>query len=343
VALLQLTPELSAVLLHLVDVVFQAQWKVLLMLSELPVANIVRPKPVMWQLIVAMAGLLLLLAPKGIPGRYLGILFILPLFLVNRVKPSDGEVTLTILDVGQGLSVVVQTAEHSLVFDTGARFSDKFDMGRNVVVPFLNYQHIIALDKLIISHADNDHIGGAEAVLDSIPTQQVLSSVPEKLTFVDAIDCIAGYIWQWDEVGFYILSPPVQQFNDENNNSCVLKVDTKHGSILLTGDIESSAEYYLTKHAPEQLKADVLIAPHHGSKTSSSLAFLENINPSIVLIPADMPNRFAFPHAEVLARYNQLRIKHLVTGRTGAITVKFANDHVELEAYRDRHSHYWNR
>ena len=343
VALLQLTPELSAVLLHLVDVVFQALWQVLLMLSELPVANIVRPQPAMWQLIVAMSGVLLLLAPKGIPGRYLGILCILPLFLVNSVKPSIGEANVTLLDVGQGLSVVVQTAEHSLVFDTGARFSEKFDMGRSVVVPFLIYQHITRLDKLIISHADNDHIGGAEAVLSTIPTKQVLSSVPEELTSFDAIDCIAGQAWRWDEVEFYILSPPVQQFNDENDNSCVLKVDTKHGSILLTGDIEASAEYYLTNHMSEHLKADVLIAPHHGSKTSSSMAFLESVNPSIVLIPADRPNRFAFPHAEVLARYNHLRIKHFVTGRTGAITVKFANNHVEFEAYRDRYSHYWNR
>ncbi|NOQ14097.1 MAG: DNA internalization-related competence protein ComEC/Rec2 [Methyloprofundus sp.] len=343
VALLQLVPDISAVLLQIVDMVFQALWSVLVILSELPVANIVRPQPAVWKMGVAMLGILLLLAPRAVPGRYLGVLFILPLFLLDKAKPSIGEVTLTLLDVGQGLAVVVQTTEHSLVFDTGARFSDKFDMGSNVVVPFLHAQHMMTLDKLIISHADNDHIGGAQAVLSSIPVRQVLSSVPEQLSAHNAMACVAGDAWRWNQVDFHILSPPVQGFNNENNNSCVLKIDTKQGSILLTGDIEATAEYYLTNHVPEQLKSDVLIAPHHGSKTSSKMAFLQAVSPSIILIPADAPNRFSFPHADVLARYKQLGAQYFVTGQTGAITVKFNKGKAEVEAYRDRHSHYWNQ
>ena len=342
VALLQFVPDLAALLLQLVDSVFQALWQLLTLLAQLPAANIIRPQPVLWQIIIAMLGVFLLLAPRGVPARYLGVIFILPLFLVNSEKPNVGDVTMTLLDVGQGLSVVVQTAEHALVFDTGARFSDKFDMGRNVVVPFLHQQNITALDKLIISHADNDHIGGAKAVLGSISTRQILTSVPEKFNTYNAIQCTAGQSWRWNQVDFYILSPPAQTFRDENDNSCVLKIVTKQGSMLLTGDIEAIAEDYLIKHMPGKLQADVLIAPHHGSKTSSTQAFLEKVNFSLILIPADAPNRFLFPHKEVLMRYKQMGAKYFVTGRTGTITVRFADGKIDIDTYREQHSHYWN-
>ncbi len=342
VALLQIVPDIASILLQFVDSVFQALWQILSKLAQLPAANIVRPQPAIWQMIVAMLGVFLLLAPRGVPGRYLGILFILPLFLVKSVKPAVGEVILTVLDVGQGLSVVVQTAEHTLVFDTGARFSNTFDMGKSVVVPFLRQQNITTLDKLIISHADNDHIGGAEAILSSIHTQQVLTSVPEQLKEYDAIRCTAGEIWHWDQVDFYILSPPERDFKDENDNSCVLKIDSKQGSILLTGDIEAIAENYLSKYIPKVLNADVLIAPHHGSKTSSTQDFLKKVDPRLILIPADAPNRFLFPHKEVLMRYKQLGVQSLVTGQTGAITVRFVDGKIEVDTYRQQHCHYWN-
>ncbi|MCK5667115.1 MAG: DNA internalization-related competence protein ComEC/Rec2, partial [Thiotrichaceae bacterium] len=342
VVFLQCVPDISVFLLQVVNFVFQVLWQVLEFLVDWTFASIVRPQPALWHMLVAMLGVLLLLAPRGIPGRFLGILFVLPLFLVSNNKPTAGELTLTLLDVGQGLAVVIETAEHSLVFDTGARFSDKFDMGRNVVIPFLHYQDITALDTLIISHADNDHIGGAEALLSFIPVQQVLSSVPDQLAPYNAIACYAGDSWQWDQVSFQVLSPFHQSYKNENDNSCVLKVDTDHGSVLLTGDIEAAAEYYLSQNASDQIEADVLIAPHHGSKTSSSVDFLARVKPAIILIPADSPNRFGFPHAEVLSRYDEMGPEYFVTGRTGAITVKFHEGKVELEAYRDKHSRYWN-
>ncbi len=342
VALLSVAPALAAVLLQLADLVIQVLWQMLLILAEWPNAYIVRPAPAFWQMLLAIFGAVLLLAPKGIPSRYLGVLFILPVFFADPIKPAVGEVNLTLLDVGQGLAVVVQTAEHSLVFDTGARFSESFDMGSNVVMPFLRFQRITALDKLIISHADNDHIGGAESILNTIPVTQVLSSVPQKLATYHALECTTGYRWTWDQVDFSILSPPARLFADENNNSCVLKIDARSGSALLTGDIEQHAEHYLVQNAPEFLKSAVLIAPHHGSKTSSSLAFLQSVQPDIVLIPADAPNRFAFPHTEVIARYQQIDAHYLITGRTGAIAVTFAQGRTEIEAYRQSHSHYWN-
>ena len=341
--LLELAPEIAAIILQFVDVVLQALWQILGYLVDLPMASIIRPKPLLWQMIVAMLGVLLLLAPRGVPGRYLGIFLLLPVLLVQSDKPGPGEMNLTLLDVGQGLSVVVETAEHSLVFDTGARFSDKFDMGRNVVLPFLHYRHITKLDKLIISHADNDHIGGARALLSSISVRQVLSSVPDQLSAFDAVLCYAGYTWQWDQVRFRFLSPTERSFQNENDNSCVLRIDTDWSSVLLTGDIEKTAEDYLVQHASDNLQADILIAPHHGSKTSSSAEFLTLVKPDIILIPADSPNRFGFPHAEVLARYKMMAAQYFITGKTGAISIKFRNTKNEFEIHRELHGHYWNR
>ena len=306
-------------------------------------ASIVRPQPQLWQMIIAMLGVVWFLAPRGIPGRFLGVVLVLPLFFMHITKPDPGEMNLTLLDVGQGLAVVIETAEHALVFDTGARFSDNFDMGRNVVVPFLHYRQISSLDMLIISHADNDHIGGAKALLQSISTQQVLSSVPAKLDTYDAKRCSAGDSWQWDQVNFRFLSPPEGLLSSENDNSCVLRIETLYGSVLLTGDIERQAENYLALSVPKLLTAEVLIAPHHGSKTSSSRDFIALVKPRLVLIPAAFPNRFGFPHSEVLMRYQTHLAAYLISGQEGAITVNFSARGIMHESHRISRGHYWNR
>ncbi|MBT5221988.1 MAG: DNA internalization-related competence protein ComEC/Rec2 [Gammaproteobacteria bacterium] len=341
-ALLQIAPDIANLLLQLVDQVLQVLWQVLEYLVNFPMASIVHPKPQVWQMLLAMLGVLLLLAPKGIPGRFLGMLLLLPVVLIKPDKPEQGEINLTLLDVGQGLSVLVETTEHALVFDTGARFSDKFDMGKNVVLPLLYYRHITSLDQLVISHADNDHIGGARALLSSIPVRQVFSSVPEQLADYNATQCYAGYMWQWDQVSFQFLSPPKQMFQNENDNSCVLRIQTLHKSVLLTGDIERAAENYLVNHAGRTLAADILIAPHHGSKTSSSSAFLALVNPAIILIPADSPNRFGFPHVAVITRYKAINATYYITGETGAISVGGGNANNAVELYRKQYGGYWN-
>lgn len=342
VACLPVAADISAFLLQMIDVFLQYLWQVLVFLVELPLTSLVQSQPSLWQIIVAMSGVFLLLAPRGIPARYLGFVFILPLFLAHKETPEVGAASLTLLDVGQGLAVVVETAEHTLVFDTGARFSDSFDMGRNVVLPFLHYQQITRIDTLVISHGDNDHIGGAEALLDELPTEKILSSVPEQLAAYKAVSCYAGQSWQWDQVHFEMLSPSEQGFKSENDNSCVLKIATQQGSYLLTGDIESSAELMLVEQGKD-LSADVLIAPHHGSKTSSSAAFLDAVNPRVILIPAASPNRFGFPHEQVLERYKQSGAKYFITGNSGALTVHFREREVNIEPYRARQRRYWNR
>lgn len=339
---LPFVPKFAALLLEVVDVVLQVLWQVLSLLVELPLASIIRPEPMIWQMLLAMLGVLLILAPRGIPGRFLGVTLLLPMFLIRYDKPVPGAMNLTLLDVGQGLAVVIETAEHSLVFDAGVKFSDRYDMGRHVVLPFLHSRHITALDKLIVSHGDNDHMGGAEAVLDSIDTRKVFTSVAGPLAVYNAELCKKGYKWQWDQVTFHFLSPPDQLFDDENNNSCVLKIDSLYGSALLTGDIELAAEQHLVEHASEFLPADVLVAAHHGSKTSSSAEFLFLVKPITILIPAGTPNRFGFPHSETLERYRQLEAKYYISGENGAIKVAFTKQGIVMKSYREKHGRYWN-
>jgi len=341
--LLFIWPNAATLLFGLVDSIFQYLWGYLSYLTNATFASIIMPQANMPTVILAILGLLIVLAPKGIPAKQLGLVLILPLFFGGIDKPEQGEVRMTLLDVGQGLATVVETQNYSLLFDAGARFSNEMDMGRNVVLPFLHFRHIKLLDKVIISHADNDHIGGAKAVLSIINANEILSSVPEQLNPYSAISCIAGQEWRWDGVLFKMLSPPTSLFNDENNNSCVLKISTAHGSILLTGDIEKGAEAALVKIYKDELQSKVLVAPHHGSKTSSTLPFLKAVKPEIILIPAGSPNRFGFPHKTVLERYEKIQEEHLITGREGAITVELLTEGVTISRYRELAGRYWNK
>jgi competence protein ComEC len=340
--LLILTPEIAKFLFILVDQIFYYLWQFLSYLTELSFSSLVLPQPNIWQLVIAMLGLLLILAPRGIPAKYLGIILILPLFFVKIDRPEQGNIWFTLLDVGQGLSVVVETESHRLVFDTGARFSTEMDMGISTVLPFLHYRQIKVLDMLIISHADNDHIGGAKSILKEITTDKILSSVPEELSDYHAQLCRAGQKWVWDAVEFIMLSPTELLFTSENNNSCVLQIKTKYGSVLLTGDIEKQAESRLVQKYSDRLVSKILIAPHHGSKTSSTLSFLKAVNPEIILIPADIPNRFGFPHKKVLEHYDEIGVKSLITGKEGALSIKLKKSGMEVQGYRKVAGKYWN-
>jgi len=286
-------------------------------------------------------GILWLLAPVGIPARWLSLVMFLPLVFTDAKRPETGDIHMTLLDVGQGLSAVVQTAHHLLVYDTGAKFSEQSDMGQSVLLPFLRSQGIDNIDSLIISHGDNDHIGGAASLMRGIDTKQVLTSVPQLLSEYAPSECVAGQSWLWDEVRFTMLAPQ-QMFASENDNSCVLKIQSKHGTVLLTGDIEAAAEAWLVKTYGEELKADVLIAPHHGSKTSSTAEFLQTVQPDYVLIPAGYRNQFGHPHKNVLARYRQVNAKWLSSADSGAIAVNVKDKAVVVQGMRETESKYWN-
>lgn len=268
-------------------------------------------------LIATVFAVIILLLPLKLQWRSLGLIAALPLFLPLILRPKIGEASLTVLDVGQGLSAVIETAQHNLLFDAGPRSALGFDAGEVVVLPYLRHQHINHLHKIIISHGDNDHIGGVWAVKKHYPKTRVLTSVPYRFYDGLAQHCQAGQHWQWDGVNFEILYPPVQRHYEGNNSSCVLRVSTRHQSVLLTGDIEKAAEKLLvTQHIKA---ATVLVVPHHGSKTSSSGAFLAKVHPKIAVISSGFLNRFHFPSKQVLQRYQAIGSKILNTADVGYV------------------------
>ena len=312
-------------------------------LAAWPLATVALPQASWYALMMATAGAMVMLAPRGWPARYLGLLLWLPLLFPRLDRPLPGELRLTLLDVGQGLSAVVQTAEHVLVFDTGARYSDQSDMGEAVLLPFLHYHGVDSVDTLIVSHGDIDHSGGAPALLEQMPVAAIASSVAEFAERENGLYCRAGQRWQWDGVAFEILSPHEERFVGDNDNSCVLKISTARQAFLLTGDIEQVAEDALVERYGNALASTVLVAPHHGSKTSSSRRFLQEVAPQWVLIPAGHMNRFGFPHASVLARYRSLGISWQITGEQGAIDVKTDSENLQWTFERKRRARYWMR
>jgi competence protein ComEC len=341
--LLFIAPGLAQILLRSIEFVLQRLWEVLSFLSDSPFALLEIPQPSIIAIVLAMLGVLLLLAPKGIPGRWLSACLLLPLFLNGSDRPLSGEVKMTLLDVGQGLSTVIQTSNHVLVFDAGAKYSQRFDSGASVVYPFLKFNNLNQIDSLVISHGDNDHIGGADYLINQISVKQIITSVPEKFVGLSAMSCVAGFSWQWDGVDFDILSPNRQAFASENDNSCVIMITAVSGKILLTGDIEAAAESWLVDTYGEQLQADVLVAPHHGSKTSSTVNFLRKVRAKYVLIPAGYRNRFGFPHQEVLERYKKSAIQPINIAETGAITIILENRFLNVETWRNTQGKYWNK
>ena len=331
-------------LLQLAGVLLELIWPLLQWLSRLDFALWHQSTPVAWTLIPAFLGMAVLFMPRGLPGRWTGLLLLLPVFLVRPEGPAEGEVRLTLLDVGQGLAAVVETRHHTLVYDAGPRFSETFDTGQAVVVPFLRHRGIAQLDALVVSHGDNDHMGGVASVLDAYPAREVLSSVPARVPGASARACRRGQHWEWDGVYFTVLHPGGEDDLSGNNASCVLRIQAAGGqSVLLTGDIEQQAEQLLIHGQREQLPADVLVVPHHGSKTSSSRAFIGAIRPNIALFPSGYRNRYGFPKPVILDRYTDMQAAVYQTGLDGALTVTLtaAPGMPEIQRYRDTVKRYW--
>ena len=301
------------------------------------------PAPHTTSLILAITGILVLILPRAVPARSLGLFLLLPVLLPASNAPAQGDVRLSLLDVGQGLATVVQTARHTLVFDTGPRFSKTFDAGGAVIVPFLRQQHISTIDTLLISHSDMDHIGGARSLLNNMPVRQIISSVPRMLRDARDERCLAGQHWRWDGVDFQILYPSAADFarvSTDNNRSCVLQITTAAQRLLLTGDIEVPAETKLLARYGQKLHSGILVIPHHGSKTSSSPAFLDAVQPALALIPAGWHNRFHLPARVVSARLRARHLTVLNTATAGAILIDVGRT-LHVRRYREEHRRYW--
>jgi len=333
--------ELPLFLFSLADYIVTGLWWSLSFLADTSVSQWQSVKPSIVSLCLASLGIVLLLSPKGWPAKYMGFFLLVPLVWPNTPVPENNEAEITLLDVGQGLAVVVQTQKHALVFDTGPKFSARFDTGAAVIIPFLRHKNINRLDKLILSHEDNDHRGGFSSLKKEITISEVLSSYGEKGSY----PCRAGDNWRWEGVFFEILNPERgHRFKKRNNASCVLRISAGKESVLLSADIEKKAEKQLLQRYSDSLHSTYLIAPHHGSKTSSSSAFLKAVNPEYILIPVGYRNRYRMPHSSVLARYHTQSIKFLSTDSSGAISIKLGqkNSSFSPYEYRKNHRKYWN-
>lgn len=323
--------KLAAWLLH-------ALWQALTWLADMPFSQWTQSAPPWWALLCGIVGVALLLAPRGWPARWAGTVWLLPLVLVRPPAPAAGEAWFTLLDVGQGLAAVVRTQTHTLVFDAGPRFG-AFDTGATVVEPYLRAVGVRRIDTLMISHGDNDHIGGAESVLSALPVGEVLSSVPERLPAAQL--CQSGRTWSWDGVDFATLNPAGVGSSRANNDSCVLQMRSRYGTVLLPADIEAKAERRLIERWGNRLQSDILVAPHHGSKTSSTPEFIEMVAPRYVLFPVGYRSRYHHPNATVVQRYADRGILQRDSPASGALEFRLRATGLEASAYREQHHRYW--
>ncbi len=289
---------------------------------------------------LALAGSAILLMPAALPGRWLGVLCWLPLLLGQDRRPGEGEFRATVLDVGQGLAVYVETARHNLLFDTGPGYRSGFSAAEAVILPFLRGRGHRRLSRLVVSHGDNDHAGGLGALRNQIGIDELITG-SEKLGG-DLSRCRRGQQWFWDGVRFRVLHPPDGGWRSENNRSCVIRIDSPAGSMLLTADIEAEVEAELLARNPGALSSDVLIVPHHGSLSSSGGKFIDRVGPSIAVISSGYRNSFGHPHPQVVARYRQRGVRLLNTADTGAVRFSFVDDRgPEVTVWQQQYGRYW--
>lgn len=249
----------------------------------------------------------------------------------HRVEP--GEAQINVLDVGQGLAVVVNTTHHTLVYDTGMKFYQGGDMAKFAIIPFLNTLGIKKLDKVIISHPDLDHRGGLPSLEATYPIEQLL--VDKVAFYHHGMACHQSPSWQWDGISFRFLAIS-KTFKDKNNTSCVLQIENRAGRVLLTGDIEKSAEEYLVATYGNQLHSTILVVPHHGSKTSSSPAFIKQVSPQYAIISAGFDNRYHFPHQQTMKTLQKQNIVTYNTAFCGMVSVKLTqkDNHIVPSCYQ---------
>jgi len=339
--LLLLCPPLAAPVLWLAARIVHAQWWLFERMATWPGAHWYLPAVQLHALLLAVVGALWMFMPRGVPLRWLGAVLFLPLLLPPRSTPADGAFRLWVLDVGQGLAVLVRTHDHLLVYDTGARYPSGFDLGEAVVLPSIHALGLSRVDMLMISHGDNDHAGGAQTVAEAFPQARRLAGEPARMR-VPMQQCAAGQAWQWDGVRFRVLSPAPGGGDRDNDSSCVLLVEGRGGRVLLPGDISSKAEPAVAAAVGAGLPP-VLVVPHHGSKTSSGAAFIAALRPSLALVSAGWRNRFGHPRAEVLARYAEAGVPLFNTAVEGAVEVEFPADGTPRRqpGWRRQQPRYW--
>ena len=315
--------------------------------STLSWAVAARPAPDGWATLLAVVGTVWLLLPRGFPLRVLGGLLWLPLLFPPQAHVAPNHFQADVIDVGQGAAILIRTANHALLYDTGAAFADS-DSGERIIVPYLRASGVGELSGVIVSHDDNDHSGGLHSVLRDIPTGWLLHGLPATSPLLTAAPkprhCYRSQQWQWDGIRFEILNPPAKAYTEssrrDNDFSCVLKVSVGKQSLLTTGDAERRGELELIESGVD-LSATVLVAGHHGSRTSSLTEFVEQVRPSMVVFNVGYRNRFNHPHPQVVARYREVNARILRSDTSGLIQLAFGEAGVTASEYHPSHRRYW--
>ena len=323
---------------------FDPSWSLFEAMAGSPLALWWLPEARWYALPLALLSAFWCLLPRALPGKPLALLLWLPLLWPDRQAPDPGEVEVVVLDVGQGLSVLVRTANHHLLYDMGPAIPEGFDAGERAVVPALHALGVHALDMTMVSHGDNDHAGGFESVAAVFPMQRVFapegSNRPAGVTGVRP--CRAGDAWTWDGVRFRLLHPTPHFPYLRNESSCVLRIETAHGAVLLTGDIGQVIERGLLRHDPAAVRADVVLMAHHGSDSSSDPGFVAATGARFALVSAGYGNRFRHPKPAVVERWRYRGARTPVTAETGAQRLRLTAAGVAYEDERTRHPRLWD-
>ncbi len=302
-------------------------------------------------LILSLVGLAILMMPRAFPAKKLALILVLLPVMWRPEKLEYGGYEMTVLDVGMGTSVIVRTRHHSLVYDFGPGNNQGFSAGSWVVQPYLQHYNILTPDLMVISHVDQDHSGGFYTFRSNFDSATLISGTPRQIRQRFNLDqlvqpCHGRSPWRWDGVDFQFLAfpqkgPNVALMDDTNNRSCVLKIEGKH-AVLLTGDIEAEREDWLVSIDPDRLKADLLVAPHHGSLTSSTTGFIDQVSPKAVIFTVGKDNRWNFPKPEVVTRYKAINSEIYRTDKHGAVSFYSDSDNFRIESQRRRHPRLWH-
>ncbi len=321
---------------------------VLAWFASWPLATVSIAAPAILIGIIAVLGGIMLALQWSWPLRAMGAAMVLPALLWHSPRPAAGQFDLLAADIGQGNAVLIRTAQHSLLYDTGPRFSRESDAGQRTLVPLLRALGE-RLDTIIVSHRDSDHSGGALAVQAMQPQAAFFSSLEDGHEIIAARNasqitqrCIAGQQWQWDGVDFQILHPQAADYDMQNKSnamSCVLRISNGQRTALLVADIEAAQEARLmADNAP--LQADILLAPHHGSKTSSTEAFLDTVKPKQAIFQSGYRNRYNHPAPEVAQRYIDRRIQLITSPHCGAAAWR-SDSPEQVTCQRQISQRYW--
>ena len=310
-------------------------------MANLPHAALQTAAP-WWLFAAAALGAAWVLLPRGMPLRWCGILPILAMILWTPPLLPEGAFRLSVLDIGQGVAVLIETRHHTALYDTGAPHA------HTTIQRAMQQGGNRQLDMLMISHDDIDHSGAAQQIIAMRPPKQLLGVLPPQHKIIENlpadsryVPCRAGFQWQWDAVHFTVLHPP-PDFDGapDNAGSCVIRLVSPYGSALLPGDIPTTSEQQIIATGAS-LSAAVLLAPHHGSRHSSSAEFLQSVSPQVVIFSAGANNRYGHPHRDAIQRTADAGAAIYRTDSDGAVVVTLDAAGISPIRWRDVYRRYW--